>query len=125
MADRPLDVDDSTDTAVFLAEWFVTDFFTRDGSSETLASLEAIVERDLVESLPHQSPPDRDQFVEWARAFGVSQSNDAVEVSVAYRSVSQIEGGFVRNPVEAVIVTVASEGGSWRVGALPAPTVLP
>lgn len=111
---------------VLIAEWFVTDYFTRDGSPETLASLEAaLANPDLATDLPHHEEASGDAFVEWARAFDVTEVGDGLEVSVAYRSVHAEEGGFIRDSVKAVKLTLTETGGRWLVTSLPTVASLP
>jgi hypothetical protein len=111
--------------AEFFAEWFVTDFYTRDGSSETLASLKAVMSESLAAELPHGEPDANDAFVEWARAFHTEDRGATVDVSVAFRSVHAVDGGFIRDPVEAVTVTLANIDDRWTVQNLPRITELP
>jgi len=114
------------DVPVLIAEWFVTDFFTRDGSPETLASLEAAVATDeLAADLPHHDEDASTAFVEWARVFDLNESDDSIQVSVAYRSVHAEEGGFVRDPVQAVELTLTETAQGWRVSQLPSAIPLP
>jgi hypothetical protein len=111
--------------AEFFAEWFVTDFYTRDGSSETLASLKAVMSESMAAELPHGEPDANDAFVEWARAFHTEDRGATVDVSVAFRSVHAVDGGFIRDPVEAVTVTLANIDDRWTVQNLPRITELP
>jgi hypothetical protein len=113
------------DVAEFFAEWFVTDFYTRDGSSETLTSLRAVVSESIAAELPHGDPDASDAFVEWARAFHTEDHGATVDVSVAFRSVHAVDGGFVRDPVEAVTITLANVEDHWTVQALPKIAELP
>lgn len=105
--------------AVLTAEWFVTDYFTRDGSAETLASLEGFLPPALAAALPHHTHEAPDQFVEWAKVFGVTPSDHGLDVSVAFRTVSGTDEGFVRDPVQAVAVGIEQSGPSWMVISLP------
>ena len=116
----------NVDVPVLIAEWFVTDFFTRDGSPETLASLEAAVATDeLGAELPHHEEPTETVFVEWARVFDLVENDDSIQVSVAYRSVHSEEAGFVRDPVRAVELTLTEIGQVWLVSSLPSVVGLP
>lgn len=111
--------------AGFIAEWFVTDFFTRDGSEETVRDLETRLIGGLVADLPHGDPERRDTFVEWARAFTVDDRGSIAEVEVAYRTVHAVDAGFVRDPVRAVSVSLERVEGEWFVTGLPVATDLP
>ncbi len=108
------------------AEWFVTDFFTRDGSPETLASLElALATGEVAAELPHHEHDGFGVFVEWAKTFEVVDHGSWVEVSVAYRTVHEEGGGFVRDPVRAVSVALTVGPDGWLVDALPLEIDLP
>ena len=117
--------DDRLELAGFTAEWFVTDFYTRDGSPATLASLREMMSQPSDDDLPHLDDESGDAFVEWARAFRVDDNDATVDVSVAYRAVHAVPDGYVRDPVAAVVVTLALEDGQWTVQALPVRTDLP
>lgn len=114
------------ETPKLIAEWFVTDFFTRDGSAETLASLESVLAGDeTAAELPHREHDGFGAFVEWAKTFDVVDHETGVEVSVAYRTVHEEEGGFVRDPVRAVSVVLTVGPDGWLVDALPLDIDLP
>lgn len=110
----------STDRLIEVtAEWFVTDWFTRDGSSETVRSIMDALSPDVfVDVLPHESA-DAVTFVEWAKSVGLETTADGVEVTVAYRVIGQTTEGFAREPVGLVMVTLTREGNDVRVIALP------
>jgi hypothetical protein len=96
------------------AEWFVTDFFTTDGSSETTASIRAALVPALADTeLPHDAEvPPPETFVEWARSYGVESLGDgSYSVVVAFRAIMSSDEGFVRLPVRAVSVVVAETDG--------------
>lgn len=114
-----------SEVAEFVAEWFVTDFYTRDGSQETLTSLQSMMAESIATDLPHVDPDATDAFVEWARAFRIEDHGATVDVSVAYRSVHAVDGGYVRDPVEAVIVSLTNLDDRWIVHSLPRITDLP
>lgn len=113
------------EVASFTAEWFVTDFYTRDGSPATLASLRAMMAQSSAADLPHLDEDVGDAFVEWARAFRVDDNGATIDVSVAYRAVHAVPDGYVRDPVNAVVVTLALEDGRWMVQSLPGLIDLP
>lgn len=117
--------DEGLDVAKLVAEWFVTDFYTRDGSDQTLASLRAMTSESIASELPHLDTDAANAFVEWAKAFRVEDRGATVDVSVAYRSVHAVDGGYVRDPVEAVVITLATFDDRWTVQTLPKITDLP
>lgn len=103
------------------AEWFVTDWFTRDGSGETVRSIRAVLSPDLQSmDLPHDEPDAEVVFVEWAKTVEIETiSQTTVGVTIAYRSIRQTDEGFVRNPVETVVVILDISDDSAMVTALP------
>ena len=111
----------------FVAEWFVTDYFTRDGSTETISSLEAVLaDADVASTLPHLGDSAEETFVEWARAFAFEYPEEGLaEVSVALRTVHRGEDGFVRDPVRAVSVEIAGWETDPTVTGLPVDIELP
>lgn len=116
----------SIEIPTLIAEWFVTDFFTRDGSAETVASLEAVLAtNEVATDLPHHEHDGFDAFVEWARTFAFVDSGSSIEFSVAYRTVHEEDGGFVRDPVRAVSVVLVEGPSGWVVAALPVEIDLP
>ena len=113
---------------VAFAEWFVTDYYTVDGSSENERSL-----RELLASsassllLPHSSDtPLPAMYVEWARSVDVRDVGNAMfEVDVVYRTITETDAGFVRDPVSAVVVTVRSGQTDAGITGLPVPIDVP
>jgi hypothetical protein len=104
------------------AEWFVTDFFTLDGSSETIRSIRQALSADLTDVvLPHEAGDGSEgRFVEWARVIALHDDGDEMfRVEVAYRSIVGTESGFERMPVEFVSLTID------RSNAIPVVTSLP
>lgn len=103
------------------AEWFVTDWFTRDGSGETVRSIRAVLSPDLQSmDLPHDEPDADVVFVEWAKTVEIETiSQTTVGVTIAYRSIRQTDEGFVRNPVETVVVILDISDDSAMVTAVP------
>lgn len=103
------------------AEWFVTDWFTRDGSGETVRSIRAVLSADLKSmDLPHDEPDADVVFVEWAKTVEIETiSQTTVGVTIAYRSIRQTDEGFVRNPVETVVVILDISDDSAMVTAVP------
>ncbi len=125
--DEPAVVQEDADVQRLVAEWFVTDYFTRDGSAETIASLEAaLADGDAAAGLPHHEDDGAEIFVEWARAFAYEYAGeDLVDVSVAFRTVHRGEGGFVRDPVRAVVVGIRNWSTTPVVASVPIFTDLP
>lgn len=129
MAGQP-EISVSTDALrqVAFAEWFVTDYYTVDGSTENERSL-----RDLFTPtastllLPHSAdPPAPATYVEWARSVDVRDiGDDMVEVDVVYRTITESDSGFVRDPVSAVVVTVRSSSVDAGIVGLPVPIDVP
>jgi hypothetical protein len=109
------------DVLRFVAEWFVTDYFTRDGSAETIASLEAaFADVDTAAGLPHYKDGDAETFVEWARAFTYEYpAENIADVSVAFRTVHRGDDGFIRDPVRAVVVSLSDWTTAPMVTELP------
>ena len=105
------------------AEWFVADYFTVDGSDETVASLRDAVTSDLAGTeWPHDAPDAEHTFVEWARTVRVVAEEDPTYVfDVAYRSIAMVDGSFVRRSVGTVRVTVTWEGAEPMIADLPQP----
>lgn len=125
LAVEPADTIDRRYVAEFIAEWFVTDFYTRDGSPETIASLSSLASVSIAAELPHHDTESADAFVEWARAFRVLEAGDVVEVDVAFRTIHAVETGYVRDPVEAVRIALTDTTDGWSVEALPTIIDLP
>lgn len=101
------------------AEWFVTDWYTRDGSEETIRSIMATLAPSvLVDTLPHATA-ETVAFVEWAKAVGSEDTDEGLEVTVVYRLIVESDAGFVRQPVGTVVVTLARDGDDVSVVALP------
>ncbi|MBT8247003.1 MAG: hypothetical protein HKO82_14815 [Acidimicrobiia bacterium] len=120
-ADLPA-ADGGADTAAMRAEWFVTDYFTRDAAGGRETELAGALGRPF-----YTVSSDVTTYVEWARAWGTIPEGDGrYRVSVAYRSITATERGFQRGLVHAVevLVQVGAEGGT-RVVDLPEPTALP
>ncbi|MGI9586187.1 MAG: hypothetical protein ACR2N7_11415 [Acidimicrobiia bacterium] len=121
-ADLVADSEPVPQAVAMRAEWFVTDFFTTDGSEETTASIrEALVPALAHVELPHDAEVlDATTFVEWARSYGVEAVGDgSYAVIVAYRAIASSADGFVRLPVRAVSVVVTDADGEISIGSLP------
>lgn len=112
--------------AQLMAEWFVTDYFTRDRSTETIESLEVLMTVDDAAALPHLTYDGDDTFVEWARAFAFEYVGESlVDVSVAFRTVHRGEEGFVRDPVRAVMVGISDWETDPTIAGIPIAIDLP
>lgn len=111
------------------AEWFVTDYFTVDGSPATATDLaKAFVVDAVVPTLPHESGEVTSaSFVEWARAYRTETlASDRYLVDVAFRSIHRsADEAFRRGPVHAVEVTVVVGDGVAAIAELPIPVVPP
>lgn len=125
--DEPGVVTEDVNVQRLIAEWFVTDYFTRDGSAETIASLEAaLAGADAAAELPHHGDDGIETFVEWARAFAYEfTGEDLVDVSVAFRTVHREDDVFVRDPVRAVVVGISNWSVNPVVAGAPVLTDLP
>ena len=115
--------------AVMRAEWFVTDFFTVDGSITAMADMAEVLPIGLTgTSLPHEDPGTSISYVEWARAYLVEPAHPgAYRVTVAFRTLAGPEpGALVRSAVRAVAVTVeVGADGASAVLDLPSPAERP
>jgi len=105
------------------AEWFVADFFTLDGSQATVADLrDALVDGLDAVDLPHDDDQAPGTFVEWAKAVAVRDLQpSSFEVDVAYRAITEVDDGYVRDPVRFVTVGVSVSGNVPVVTTLPVP----
>ena len=113
-----------------IAEWFVTDYFTTDGSPETVRSIRSLFSAIVIQSdLPHDAEPaPAVTYVEWAKATGIRfVADEEVELKVAFRTITDSGDGFERDPVRAVAVTVLLSPGSAGVAGppieIPVPTI--
>lgn len=110
------------DAAAMRAEWFVTDYFTRDGAGGREAELAGALGRPVPDTNAGAT-----SYVEWARAWDtVPEGDSRYRVVVAFRSITETESGFARGLVHAaaVRVQVGSNGGT-RVVDLPEPIAMP
>jgi hypothetical protein len=113
---------------VAFAEWFVTDYYTVDDSSENERSLKELLApsaSDLV--MPHSGETSTPAtYVEWARSVDVRDiGEEQVEVAVVYRTITETDAGFFRDPVSAVLVTVRSSPTDAGITGLPVPIDVP
>ena len=119
-----IDPASATMAATARAEWFVTDYFTVDGSPAPDLVTVFVGDAALPE-LP-QSTDDAVSFVEWARAHSVRPSPDGLIVTVLFRTLLRNgEQPLERSPVRAVDVTVVVEDERTAIGALPLPVPVP
>jgi hypothetical protein len=113
---------------VAFAEWFVTDYYTVDDSSENERSRKELLApsaSDLV--MPHSGETSTAAtYVEWARSVDVRDiGEEQVEVAVVYRTITETDAGFFRDPVSAVLVTVRSSPTDAGITGLPVPIDVP
>jgi hypothetical protein len=102
------------------AEWFVTDWFTRDGSHETVQSIRAALAPELAAAeIPHEIESGPVTFVEWAKTVDFEVTTDGTEVTIVYRAIRKAEEGFVREPVRTVVLSVEYQGDLVVVSSLP------
>jgi len=119
-ADTPETAHGVDQVVLVTAEWFVIDWFTRDGSQETVRSIKSVLSPALaIDTIPHEIDGENVTFVEWAKAVDVEITADGFEVTIAYRAIRETEGGFVRDPVETVSLSIENQGSDLMVTALP------
>ena len=119
-AEEPLVVETPNRLTEVTAEWFVTDWFTRDGSEETVRSIRAAISPTVdLDVLPHETEGEPVTFVEWARTIDTAATTDGVDVTVSYRAIRETENGFVRDPVATVILSLVRNGDRVMVTSLP------
>jgi len=127
MASPPVNVFEGESIRVAaLAEWFVTDYYTTDGSQETARSLKALFAASAGNpDLPHNADPAPPvTYVEWARSTDVRfGDDDTAEVDVIFRTITESDNGFVRDAVVAVTVTLRV--GSEDPGIAGPPVAIP
>jgi hypothetical protein len=102
------------------AEWFVIDWFTRDGSQETVRSIKSALSPAVaVDTIPHERDGETATFVEWAKTVDAKVTADGFDVTVAYRGIRETEDGFLRDPVETVSLSIEKQGSDFVVTSLP------
>ncbi|MGI9666812.1 MAG: hypothetical protein ACR2N2_06885 [Acidimicrobiia bacterium] len=106
------------------AEWFVSDFFTVDGSAETVLSIRGAMVPDLrLEPIPHDEDEEH-TYVEWARTYRITRgASGAYVAEVAFRSIISSEGVFERLPVRTVKMEIEMRDGVPLVATIPADVV--
>lgn len=111
--------------AVARAEWFVTDFFTMDGSAAPELAGAFPADAALPE-LPQLTGDPAVSYVEWARAYATRSHPGGLVVTVLFRTLYQNgEQRYERSPVRAVDVIVLLEGDQSAIGDLPIPVEPP
>lgn len=103
------------------AEWFVTDFFTSDGSSETERSIRAALHptAQAADIAAIRSESSTGTFVEWSRTLEVSRDGAGYRAVVAYRSLTRVGSDYRREPVRAVEVGIQVLDGVPLISSLP------
>ena len=125
VAESSLVASDSSDhhrSALVRAEWFIADFYTRDGGVDSAAAIEGAVVPELAESASraYEAAAETESFVEWSRvaAFG-ERSDGSVAAVVAYRAITATPDGYERRPVVFVALDVRMVDGVPLVASLP------
>ena len=111
--------------AVARAEWFVTDFFTMDGSAAPELAGAFPADAALPE-LPQLTGDPAVSYVEWARAYATRPHPGGLVVTVLFRTLYENgEQRYERSPVRAVDVIVLLHGDQSAIGDLPIPVEPP
>ncbi len=113
---------------IAIAEWFVTDYFTIDGSPENARAVRALLSPLAgTIDLPHEADPAPPvTYVEWARATDSRQVTEGESsIDVVYRTITDTGGGFARDAVRAVRVTLIVTPGSAGVVGPPIAIAVP
>ena len=119
-AEEPATVPAEDRLAEVVAEAFVADWFTRDGSPETVRSIRAALSASVApDVLPHDEQGAPVTWVEWAKTIASEATPDSTELTIAYRAIRETDDGFVRDPVTTVMVSVVRNGDDVEVVALP------
>jgi len=119
-AEEPATVPAEDRLAEVVAEAFVADWFTRDGSPETVRSIRAALSASVApDVLPHDDQGAPVTWVEWAKTIASEATPDSTELTIAYRAIRETDDGFVRDPVTTVMVSVVRNGDDVEVVALP------
>jgi len=111
--------------AIARAEWFVTDYFTMDGSPAPELT-GAFTQDAALPELPQLAAGTAVSYVEWARAYETRSHPDGYVVTVLFRTLYQNdEQRYERSPVRAVDIVVLVDGGLTAIGDLPIPAEPP
>lgn len=111
--------------AIVRAEWFVTDYFTMDGSPapELIAAFPTDAE---LPELPQLAGSSAVSYVEWARAYATRSYQNGYVVTVIFRTLYENEEQrYERSPVRAVDVIVLVDDDLTAIGDLPIPVEPP
>jgi hypothetical protein len=119
-AEEPAPISTADRLTEVTAEGFVSDWFTRDGSPETVRSIRATLSASVaLDTLPHDEEGVPVTWVEWAKTIASEATPDGTELTIAYRAIRETDDGFVRDPVATVVVSVVRNGDDVEVVALP------
>ena len=98
----------------------MTDWYTRDGSPETVLSIRSALSPTLeIEVIPHETEGEPVTFVEWAKTVGSEVTADGFDVTIAFRAIRETEDGFVRDPVRTVLISLQYQDSAVLVSSLP------
>ncbi len=116
--------DDPADRAAAMAAWFVSDYFTLDGSDITRQMVEDRLPPGVV--LPEPDGTER-SFVETAIPIEAEALADGrYRIVLVVRTLAAADGErYVRQPARAVEVVVSVSSSGFSVLDLPAPMALP
>lgn len=114
-----IDVAGEERLAAMHAEWLVRDYLTVDGdpvAGERVAAL-----------LPGVERPDTATYVEWVEPYTVSSDQPGrYRVELVYRTLTETEDGYVRQPAGAVAVELSIDtDGAATVETAPEPVPVP
>ncbi len=110
------------DAAVSLrAEWFVTDFFTNDGSPETETSIRDALHplAESVDLAAIRPPGAYETFVEWAKVVEVGFDGTDYRAVVAFRALTRVGDAYRREPVRAAELGIRVVDGVPMISVLP------
>ncbi len=111
--------------AIVRAEWFVTDYFTMDGSPAP-ELIGAFPNDATLPELPQLAGTSAVSYVEWARAYAARSHEDGYVVTVVFRTLYENEEQrYERSPVRAVDVIVLVDDHLTAIGDLPIPVEPP
>ncbi len=109
-----------------VAEWFVADYFTIDGTEEAGESVRRWFPDGWPLPVLPQIDPDRRSFVEWTRTITVEERASEYRAVVTFRVLTARRGeNYQRMPVRAVAVRLAVSGADVSILDLPEPHHVP